>query len=330
MSWSRRDFLASSTGAAIALSMQPAFAAVNPEAILVSSYGRTTSTLNWAIALKKNFFKDEGLSVKQIVPGGGGGASLRNMLAANIYYGVVATAAVVTAARSGVDLTIVNATNNSPGDIAVVTAAGRPYKSAKDLKGKKVGYSTAKSVTELLLRMVFEREGMLDQVELVATGGNVGTVIQALASGVVDATWMVDPTLTLESARFPIVFKTTDYFPRFEWGVGAAPKEVVKQHPDLLRAYIRVQRRSVEYMLAHQGEALEIYAEVWQKSKDEVEKLLPKFFKDPYYWTNGAFDKEGLEVLSRGLQLIGEIDKPVDWKSVIDQSFLPDDLKRPL
>ena len=44
----------------------------------------------------------------------------------------------------------------------------------------------------------------------------------------------------------------------------------------------------------------------------------------------GEFDKEGLATMSAGLQLIGEIDKPVDWNAVIDQRFLPEELRRPL
>jgi hypothetical protein len=34
--------------------------------------------------------------------------------------------------------------------------------------------------------------------------------------------------------------------------------------------------------------------------------------------------------MSEGLQLVGEVDQPVDWNAMIDQQFLPKDLQRPL
>jgi hypothetical protein len=30
------------------------------------------------------------------------------------------------------------------------------------------------------------------------------------------------------------------------------------------------------------------------------------------------------------LQLVGDVDKPVDWNAMIDQEFLPKDLQKPL
>jgi len=34
--------------------------------------------------------------------------------------------------------------------------------------------------------------------------------------------------------------------------------------------------------------------------------------------------------MSEGLQLVGDVDKPVDWSAMIDQDFLAKDLQKPL
>ena len=34
--------------------------------------------------------------------------------------------------------------------------------------------------------------------------------------------------------------------------------------------------------------------------------------------------------MSEGLEIVGEIDRPVDWNAMIDQEFLPQDLQKPL
>ena len=77
-------------------------------------------------------------------------------------------------------------------------------------------------------------------------------------------------------------------------------------------------------------EAEAIYAEVWQQKPEDVAKFFPKYYTMPGEWSPGDFNRPGLDRMSAGLQLIGEVDKPVDWKSVIDQRFLPKDLQRPL
>ena len=46
------------------------------------------------------------------------------------------------------------------------------------------------------------------------------------------------------------------------------------------------------------------------------------------YWSLGDFDYEGMEVMLKGLQMVKAIpDGPFDWSKVIDDSFLPADLR---
>ena len=76
--------------------------------LVVSQYGRVTATLPWAVAQEKGYFADEGLKIDKIISGGGGGTTLRNMLASDLPYGEVATSAALAAIRSGIELVIVN------------------------------------------------------------------------------------------------------------------------------------------------------------------------------------------------------------------------------
>jgi NitT/TauT family transport system substrate-binding protein len=46
------------------------------------------------------------------------------------------------------------------------------------------------------------------------------------------------------------------------------------------------------------------------------------------YWSRGEFDYDGMAVMLKGLQLVKAIDAgPFDWSKVIDDSFLPADLR---
>jgi NitT/TauT family transport system substrate-binding protein len=88
--------------------------------LVVSQYGRVTATLPWAVASEKGFFADEGIKIDKIISGGGGGTTLRNMLASDLPYGEVATSAALAAIRSGLDIVIVNTASDHIGEIALV------------------------------------------------------------------------------------------------------------------------------------------------------------------------------------------------------------------
>lgn len=299
------------------------------EKLAVSQYGRITGSLPWVVAVKKGYFEEEGLQIDEIVAGAGGGTSLRNMLASELGYAEVATSAALAAMRSGIDLKIVNAASHHIGEIALVTLPGKPIHSVKDLVGKKAGFTGPKSTSEMLLRMVLETAGIPGKTELIATGG-FGPGLTALAAGGIDAAPLIDPILTLQPQKYQVIFKFADLIPQVTWLVGVATKEFAEQQPEKLRKLIRVRRKGVDFIYAHRKEAEAIYAEAWQQKPEDVARFFPKYFDMPGEWSPGDFNQAGLEKMSAGLKLIGEVEKPVDWKSVIDQRFLPKDLQRPL
>jgi NitT/TauT family transport system substrate-binding protein len=299
------------------------------EKLAVSQYGRITGSLPWAIAMKKGYFKEEGIVIEEIVAGAGGGTALRNMLASDLPYAEVATSAALAAMRSGIELKIVNTASNHIGEIALVTMADKPIRSVQDLAGKKAGYTAPKSTSEMLLRMAFDKAGIGGKVELISTGG-FGPGLTALSAGGIDATTIIDPILTLQADKYRPIFAFADLIPRVTWLVGVATTDFAEKQPDKLRKLIRIRRKGVDFIYNNKQEAMDIYAEMWEAKRDEVAKFFPKYFDLPGEWTRGEFEKEGLETMSRGLQTIGEVDKPVDWKTIIDQRFLPEDLRRPL
>jgi NitT/TauT family transport system substrate-binding protein len=297
------------------------------EKLAVSQYGRITGSLPWVVAMKKGYFKDAGLNVDEIVAGAGGGTSLRNMLATEIPYAEVATSAAIAAIKSGIDLKIVNTASNHIGEIALVTMPGKPIRTVADLAGKKAGFTGPKSTSEMLLRMALETAGVGGKVELISTGG-FGPGLTALGANGIDAAPLIDPILTLQPEKYQVIFSFADLIPQVSWLVGVATTEFTQKQPDKLRKLIEVRRRGVDFIYANRAEAAALYAEVWEQKPDEVNKFFPKYFNMPGEWQRGEFDKAGLEKMSQGLMLIGDADKPVDWKSLVDERFLPADLPR--
>jgi NitT/TauT family transport system substrate-binding protein len=98
----------------------------------------------------------------------------------------------------------------------------------------------------------------------------------------------------------------------------------------LLRKLVAIHRRGADYIYQNRDDAMRIYAKVWQQDPKQVATYFPKYFGYDGEWTRGEFEQSGLQKMSEGLQLVGEVDRPVDWNTMIDQQFLPKDLQRPL
>jgi NitT/TauT family transport system substrate-binding protein len=297
--------------------------------LAISQYGRVTATLPWAIAMEKGYFDEAGIKIDQVIAGAGGGTTLRNVLASDLPYGEVATSAAIAASRAGLDILIVNTSSSHIGEIALVADAKSDVHKMADLAGKKAGYTAPKSTSDVLLRLALKETQMTGKVETVATGG-FGPGITALTTGAIAAAPMIDPILTLEPEKYRVILPFANVIPRMTWLVGITTREFAKKNPDLLRKLIAVRRRGVDFIYQNRDEAMRIYAKVWQQDPKQVATYFPKYFGYEGEWTRGEFEKAGLAKMSEGLELAGEVEKPVDWNAMIDQEFLPKDLQKPL
>lgn len=297
--------------------------------LAISQYGRVTATLPWAVAIEQGYFDQAGIKIDQVIAGAGGGTTLRNVLASDLPYGEVATSAAVAAKRAGLDVVIVNTASSHIGEIALVAAPKSGIHSVADLAGKKAGYTAPKSTSDVLLHLALKEAHLTDKVETVATGG-FGPGLTALETGAIQAAPLIDPILTLQPEKFRVILRFADLIPRMTWLVGITTREFAAKNPELLRKLIAVRLRAVDYIYQHRDDAMRIYAKVWQQDPKQVATYFPKYFGYDGEWTRGDFEPSGLAKMSEGLQLVGDADRPVDWKAIVDQEFLPKDLQKPL
>ena len=149
--------------AAFALALTSAAGAVE---LNVTHFGTGMYGVPYAIAKEKGYFKEIGLDVTGFLTSAGGGTTVRNALASELPYGEVALPAVIAAAQQGLELTIVHAGVASVADQVWITSKDdERIKSVQDLKGKKLGYSSPKSVTDMITSMMLDDNGLTGQVE---------------------------------------------------------------------------------------------------------------------------------------------------------------------
>jgi NitT/TauT family transport system substrate-binding protein len=273
-------------------------------------------------------FKDAGLDIDGITPGAGGGTSLRNMLAGDLPYAEVSTSVIIAASLQGMPLKAIDSGSNHIGELAWTVKPGSGINSIKDLAGKKVAFTNPRSTTEQVILTALKQEGMTGKVEALPLGG-LGPALTALSQDAVAAAPVNDPAMTLTPDKYKILFYGYQYYPKFTWQAGVTTRDFAEKHPDILRKIVAVHRRAVDFVYNNRDETMKIYAKVWNVSEDEAKAILPKYYAWEH-WSRGEFSKEGLGAVNDGLILVGELKEPFDWSTIIDQSFLDEDLRRPL
>jgi NitT/TauT family transport system substrate-binding protein len=303
------------------------------EQIVVSNYGVTTNGMPFAVAMAKGFFKQQGADVTGILSSDGGGTTVRTLLGGNLAYGEINPTATVIAIQQGADLKIVSDNVQTVAEFTWAVKPDSPIKTAADLKGRKIGYTNPRSTSQALAILVLEKAGLKPtDAELVKTGG-FGEGIVALDLGAVDITPIPEPLWSQHQGKYRAVVKASDVLPPLDNVVGVTTGKAAAARGDFIRAVIRARRQAVDYMYANPDESGDIVAKAYNLSpevaRSAVKNLLASHDKSGVrYWGPGNFNIQAMNEMMRAQKLVGALKDDPDWSKIIDESFLPDDLKR--
>ena len=296
----------------------------------VTHFGTGMYGVPYAVAKEKGYFKEAGLDVTGFLTSAGGGTTVRNVLASELPYGDVALPAVIAAAQQGLELTIVHAGVASVADqVWIARKDDQSIKTVQDLKGKKLGYSSPKSVTDMITSMMLDANGLTGKVERKSVGG-VGAGLTALREGAVDMTYVTQPVWAREKNNFRAVFNSTEWAPRVMQTVGVVKTDFLKKNPGLIRGIIEARRKAVEFIKSNPDESAKIMAKEYKITEAEAKVAIQDVLSGGgVYWSPGDFDYEGMTTMLKGLQLVKAVEAgPFDWSKIVDDSYLPDSLRR--
>ena len=307
--------------------------AAGAEEIVVSNYGVTTNGMPYAVAMAKGFFKQQGADVTGILSSDGGGTTVRTMLGGNLAYGEINPTATVTAIQSGADLKIVSDNVQTVAEFIWAVKPDSPIKTSADLKGRKIGYTNPRSTSQALAILVLEKAGLKpEDAELVKTGG-FGEGIVALDLGAVDITPIPEPLWSQHQGKYRAVVRASEVLPPLDNVVGVTTAKAAASRGDFIRAVIRARRQAVEFMYANPDESADIIAKAYNLSSEvarsAVRNLLSSHDKSGVrYWSAGEINLKAMNEMMRAQKIVGALKTDPDWGKIIDESFLPDDLKR--
>jgi NitT/TauT family transport system substrate-binding protein len=299
--------------------------------LVVTHYAGALNGLPYTIALEKGYFKDAGVNITGIIGGAGGGSGVRSLLAGGSLYAEVALPAAITAIKQGLDIKIINACGEG-WDQIWVTRPDAPLNSIQDLRGKRIAYSRPRSVSEMFILLLLEKQGLKKSDVTMLDVGADSAGITAVETGAADLTVATEPFYAMQvhqGGKYKIVFYAKDVLPPMTQTVGITTGAFAKSRGKELQAIIQARRKGVEFIYEHPDESAAILSSAYHLppgvAKDALQTNLQKFGK---WWSAGNFDMSSMNEVVHAMNMTGELSGSVDWNGMISQDFLPADLRR--
>jgi len=301
--------------------------AVKAEEVLVTQYKNDPTGAPFAIAIEKGFFKKAGIDIS-VVNGTGGGASMRAAMATNLGYGEVAPASAIAAINQGQDLKIVGIGSRLLDHYLIVLPSSN-IKTLKDLDGKTFSISNPKSLTDLAAVLVAEKAGLKPDAMKHVPVGSLGGAITALEKGAADVTSIPIPVyLAKDGATRYRTLLTPKDMPHLPPGIEVATADLIKNHPDKLRAVLAGRREGVKYIYEHTDDAIKILEKFYAPlPPDKVANMVHELV-EAKFWSEGNIEMPLLTLSERAMVDVGMIKEKLDLEKMIDTSFLPSDLQK--
>jgi NitT/TauT family transport system substrate-binding protein len=300
---------------------------VKAEEVLVTQYKNDPTGAPFAIAIEKGFFKKAGIDIS-VINGTGGGASLRAAMATKLGFGEVAPASAIAAINQGQDIRIVGIGSRLL-DLNLIVMPSSPIKTLADLKGKTFAISNPKSLTDLTAVLVAEKAGLKpDAMKRVAVG-SLGGALTAMEKGAADVTAIPAVLYRIKNGatKYRTLLGPKD-MPHLPPGVEIATGDLMKNHPDKLRAVLAGRREGVKFIYEHTDEAIKILQKLYAPlPPDQVANMVHELI-EAKFWSEGNIEMPLLTLSERAMFDVGMLTQKVDLNKMINTSFLPKDLQK--
>ncbi|HEX9269148.1 MAG TPA: ABC transporter substrate-binding protein [Candidatus Limnocylindria bacterium] len=236
--------------------------------VVLTGINSTELNLPTLVALGKDYFAAENIELAEFVIGSSG--TLRQGMIAKQYdFGLYAFVHVPLARLAGSPFKVVAQLHDQEiFGIIIRQQLKDQVKSVKDLKGKKLGFTTPGSGSWALGNVFLKKAGLDPDrdVELVSLGGDNAVFYTALQSGRVDAIVSFEPIGSKTIADNIGVYLIDAYAPGIqkEW-VGAersdalalvTREDVIAAKPDLVKRMVNVQKRALDFIRANSSSTI--------------------------------------------------------------------------
>lgn len=264
--------------------------------------------------IDKGWFTEAGLTV-DLYSGGGGGNTLRVVTSGDADMAIAGNTSVLLAAQQPASNLAVVAPWFQVNDFYWIAPEQR------SAEGAKLGFSSAGSSTELLVKGLEQALGTTSQAV-----GAMGDNWTAAKAGEVTAGWAMHPFVTEKQVEegAQIVVASRDHLGDMPADLVAVNTDYAEANPENVRAFFRVAQRLNEWIVNDAADAAATLAPLVGVTPEIMSKALADT-PDLAKAYSLRVDPAALENLSALMVGAGQITEPVDWATTLDQQYLAEE-----
>jgi ABC-type nitrate/sulfonate/bicarbonate transport system substrate-binding protein len=225
-------------------------------------------------------------------------------------------------ASKGVPAHAVASLASEPRNMALVVM-NPALKTVDDLKGKRIGVSTAGSLTEWLARAISVRKGWGAEGVEVVPMGETRTRNAAMKAGDLQASvTSTEEGLELqEQGVGRVLMNFGDIVPDFHTHVIFASDALIKQKPDTVRRFLRGWFKTVAFMRDNRAATIKSIAKTMNLSEKVVDMAYETEMGMMSF--DGAFSAKAVEIIRGSLKDLGITDAAPAAAAMYDPGFAP-------
>jgi ABC-type nitrate/sulfonate/bicarbonate transport system substrate-binding protein len=273
------------------------------------------------VGIEAKIFEQEGIDLQ--VLSFAGDARIQQALTAGGIDVAVGSGPGLGFRAKGVPAIGVAAMYGPPSNLALTVAANSPIKTVADLKGKRIGVTTAGSLTDWLTRELSRQQGWGSDGIKVEALGSAQARLAAMSRGELDG-------VVIESANgFELeeqgkgrnILLFGDIAQHFYTHVIFASDAMIAKQPELLKRFLRGWFKTIAFMRANKD--FTVKSEM--KTVDVRESVAARIYDTQIgsFSSDGAWDPVAIDVIRNSLKDLGILDRVPDAKSIYNDQFVP-------
>ncbi len=271
------------------------------------------------IGIRTGIFAKNGLDVESIAFTGD--ARMQTAAAAGSLDILIGSGPAMAFIVKGAPIKGVAAMAGPPLLMAIVARPDGP-KSAAELKGKKVGVSTAGSLTYWLVSTTSNRQGWGPNGIQIQPMGAMQGQIAALKRGDIDAvTTDIGNALNLEERGEARIIVRFNELTDFHLHVIFATNQIIADKPQLVGAFLKGWFETIAYMRKNKADTVKIAAEVTSKSAAITARTYDECMST--FSDTGKFEPKALATLAKSYVELKLLPAEPDMSQLYTEAFLP-------
>jgi ABC-type nitrate/sulfonate/bicarbonate transport system substrate-binding protein len=307
---------------AFAAALLLASPALSAEKVVVAKPTPTGYTFSIiTLGVETGIFKKHGLDV-EVITMGGGAKLAQAMISGSVDIGFSSGADFSYLTR-GAPQRAVAAMAGPLLNIGIIVRPDNSVPTVADLKGRRIGITTAGSLTDWAARELSRRQGWGPEgMQLVATGGPDASIAALTTKNIDGYSGAIEGGYQLESqGRAKVLVNFGDTIKTFLTHVIYASPDMMTKREAALREFLKGWFETVAFMREHRDETVRITRTVTHLSPEIAARVYD--VQKPMFLTDGHFDRAAVEVVKQSIVQLGQADSVPPDDRLFTEKFLP-------